>query len=102
MVSRVRDLFDHCTHDHINEKFSIRRRMLDDRNGEFIFKSLHFPINVVDIVNRLKQCHKCIIDAFLLLNNVVNMKCNMNLNNKQNIKLHIYIYKYAIKCFVCC
>ncbi len=37
--------------------------MLDDRNGEFIIKSLHFPINVFDIVNRLKQGHKCIIDV---------------------------------------
>ena len=51
----VNKLLKHCFTFHLNEKFSIRRRVLDTSDGQFRWNSLHFPCLVKDIKTRVDK-----------------------------------------------
>ena len=59
----VNSLFNHYTREHKQEKFSLRQLTLNDQNGELFLKSVHFPVRVDAMQNRINQGDKCIIDV---------------------------------------
>lgn len=58
----MNELLDHCIIHHEAQKLSFRRCELNEKNGDFVLVSKHFPVTIKQISECLGSGRKCVID----------------------------------------
>ena len=58
----VNSIFQHYTNNHASHTFSLRRKILNESNGNFMYRSIHFPVKVCDIMLKIKSGKQCFFD----------------------------------------